>query len=154
MPKPTALEIYEGRPSHRPLPHGEPKPREIIPIAPEHLDEVGGAFYERLIQVMSSVPGWLTEADFATLGEAAYWYAEYRRYAEFIRTSGDTYVAAFTDSAGQEHQQFKPMPQVKMRKDAWVECMKLLDRLGLSPAARARMVMTRRQDEDDDLDSH
>ena len=64
----------------------------------------------------------------------------------------DTYIAAFTDSAGQEHQQFKPMPQVKMRKDAWVECMKLLDRLGLSPAARARMVIQKRIDEDNDLD--
>jgi P27 family predicted phage terminase small subunit len=153
-PKPTALRIVEGNLSHRPLPEGEPKPRELAPIAPEHLDEVGTQFHSRLIEVMGSVRGWLTEADFATLGEAAYWYAEYRRYAEFIRVNGDIYVAAFTDSAGQEHKQFKPMPQVKMRKDAWVECMKLLDRLGLSPAARARMVISKRADEDDDLDAH
>jgi P27 family predicted phage terminase small subunit len=101
---------------------------------------------------MTPVYGWITEADAATLTMAAYWWSETQRYAEFVRVNGDTYIAAFTDSAGQEHQQFKPMPQVKMRKDAWVECMKLLDRLGLSPAARARMVLQKPNVENDDID--
>ena len=44
------------------------------------------------------------------------------------------------------------LPQVKTRKEAWTEFQKCLDRLGLSPAARARLVISKRVDEDDDLD--
>jgi len=153
MPKPTALQIYEGNPSHRPLPKGEPRPRAIIPIAPDHLDELGSAFYERLIQVMTPVTGWLTEADFVTAGELANWMSIYRKADAMLKQHGSTYITAFTDSSGQEHKQFKAFPEVKIRKDAWVECVKLLDRLGLSPAARSRLILSKSQDEDDDLDS-
>ena len=152
QPKPTALQILEGNPSHRPLPKGEPRPREIIPIAPDHLDEIGATFYERMITVMAQVRGWLTEAEFAVAGETANWYSIYRAADKFVRDNGTVYVSTFVDGAGQEHQQFKPYPHVKVRKDAWVETLKLLDRLGLSPAARSRMVLPRTDVEDNDLD--
>lgn len=152
QPKPTALRIVEGNMSHRPLPKGEPRPREIAPIAPEHLDETGRAFYERLIHVMTAVPGWLTEADFAVAAECANWFSVYRDADAFLRGNPSVYITSFVDGTGQEQKTFKAMPQVKIRKDAWVETLKLLDRLGLSPGSRARLSLSKRDDEDDDLD--
>jgi P27 family predicted phage terminase small subunit len=153
MPKPTALRIAEGNLARRPLPKGEPHPRAIVPIAPDHLDEYAHQFYERAISDMSAVTGWVTEAEFAQLEGAAKWYSIWRR-ADEACTPVDVYVTTFTNSAGEEQRMLKPVPHVKIRKDAWVEFQKCIDRLGLSPAVRTRMVMPKGPDENNRLDSY
>ena len=66
IPKPTVVEIMEGRPGHRPINQREPKPRATVPRCPEHLDERAKKEWKRLVPVLRRMHV-LTEADGMTL---------------------------------------------------------------------------------------
>ena len=61
-PKPTAIRIAKGNLGKRPLNILEPRPREITPACPKHLDAEGRLAWRRLVPVLERMRV-LTEAD-------------------------------------------------------------------------------------------
>ena len=61
-PKPSSLVLLEGNRSKRPLNTREPKPRQVRPKCPAHLDEAAVTEWKRLVPILSKMRV-LTEAD-------------------------------------------------------------------------------------------
>lgn len=66
-PKPTAIRIYEGNPSRRPLNTREPRPEPKMPRCPAYLDAEAKREWKRLAPLLLKM-GVLTEADYHSLG--------------------------------------------------------------------------------------
>src|SRR5580704_8202341 len=64
IPKPSVIEIAEGRPGRRPINRREPQPRDKTP---EYLDARAKEEWRRLVPILKRMKV-LTEADYLTLG--------------------------------------------------------------------------------------
>src|ERR1035441_5910662 len=61
IPKPTAIEIAEGRPGKRPLNGREPQPRAVTPKCPAYLDKRAKEEWRRLVPILRRAQAKLNE---------------------------------------------------------------------------------------------
>jgi P27 family predicted phage terminase small subunit len=131
VPKPTAIEIAEGRPGKRPVNRNEPSPRPVTPKCPAHLDERGRQEWRRLIPILRRMRV-LTEADGMALGNLCQTYSTMIKAQEKLNETGILYKAP----SGYVTQ--SPLLSVVN------QCIETITRLtrefGLTPAARSRII--------------
>ena len=84
IPKPTELEILEGRPGHRPINRNEPKPRSGAPRCPDHLDERAKKQWKHLAPMLCRLRV-LTEADGMALANLCQAYSTMARAQEKLK---------------------------------------------------------------------
>ena len=90
VPKPTVMEIAEGRPGHRPLSRNEPKPAAVSPKMPPHLDEVGKKEWRRLVPILKRMRV-LTESDGLALANLCQAYSTMVKAQQKLNEAGLLY---------------------------------------------------------------
>lgn len=146
-PKPTHLRLLEGNPSKRPLPELEPTVSGCaMKSALVAQDEVASSAWDDLVGAMP--PGFFTAADSAALEQYALAWSLFDKAQREISQHG--LVIAIH---GQDEETGKLVfkrsianPAIRIWKMASEALIKLTDRLGLSPVARARLHIPRAAD--------
>ena len=141
IPKPTAIEIAEGRPGKRPLNGREPQPRAVTPKCPAYLDKRAKEEWRRLVPILRRMRV-LTEADGLVLGNLCLAVSTLVRAQAKLNETGILYKAP----SGYVMQ--SPLLPVV---NAQVDTISRLSReFGLTPAARSRLTIT---DQNADIDA-
>lgn len=143
-PKPTALRVLEGNPSHRPLPSGEPKPLKGRPKCPSWLSREAKRTWRELVPQLEAM-GLLTRADGHLLAIYCETWAEYRAAVEYLREYGTVYDAG--------HRGVIARPEVGVAQKARVLLRQYAQEFGLTPSARGRLVVPKSQAEDAELEA-
>ncbi len=142
-PTPTAIKELEGNPGHRPLNKKEPKPKRKAPSCPKDLSDEAKKEWRRLSKELEQL-GVLTNLDmgvFATYCDA---YAKWKEANDFLNERGLFYI---TPSG--YPQQF---PQVTIAQNYAKLMNRCAQDLGLTPAARSRLIASAEVDEGDEMD--
>jgi P27 family predicted phage terminase small subunit len=127
-PQPTRLKVLSGNPGKRRLPKAEPQP--VGPAEPPGF--VTGAALEEWHRVVGAMPpGLFTAADTPTLAVYCLAWVQYRAALALVAREG-TIVPG---SMGQQ----APHPAVAISVKQAELILRTADRLGMSPAARARL---------------
>lgn len=147
-PKPTALKVLRGNPGHRALNMDEPRTPEGPVVKPEGLSPGAGVVWDRVAPVCLYM-GTLTPGDVET----------FVRYCE-IQATADASAAqkaepGFTmflhttmvDSAGNEHQNVKVHPVIKIELETSVKLRPFYEYFGMCPSGRARLHIPKPKDE-------
>lgn len=142
VPKPTVMEIAEGRPGHRPLNRNEPKPAAVAPKMPPHLDEAGKKEWRRLVPILKRMRV-LTEADGLALANLCQAYSTMVKAQQKLNEAGLLYK-----SPSGYVMQSPLLGVVNSSADA---VNKMLREFGMTPAARSRISAQPESDEDDEL---
>lgn len=133
-PKPTALKLVTGNPGRRRLPKNEPKPKRVIPSAPEHLSQravlAWGAMATKLDRL-----GVLTEVDGWALEQLCENYAEILELRADIAKNG-RFQTVDTQS-GDEMERVRPAQ--KQLADAERRFRVMMAEFGLTPSSRTRV---------------
>jgi P27 family predicted phage terminase small subunit len=141
-PKPTILEIREGRPGHRPINRNEPRPRDVMPRCPEYLDDRARKEWRRLTPMLRRMRV-LTEVDGITLASLCQTYSTLIKAQEKLNETGILYKTP----SGYVMQ--SPLLSVV---NTCIETITRLSReFGLTPASRTRIVVPP-EDDDDELE--
>lgn len=129
-PKPTSIRILEGNPGKRRINHNEPKPLDIPPDCPRHLDKVAKREWKRLVPVLQRMRV-LTEADQIALANLCQTYSTMIQAQEQLSKSGILYK---TKSG---YIQQSPLLGIV---NSSIEIINRLSReFGLTPASRSRI---------------
>ncbi|MFP4539130.1 MAG: P27 family phage terminase small subunit [Dichotomicrobium sp.] len=137
MPKPHELKERQGNPGKEVLVKAPENAPEISSDAPDSVrqDELALAIWEQLRRDLQP-HGYVKESDKAALGMLAVYWATWERLAEAVRENGASYV---TESQWGTYRRRNP------DIGAWLQVgekmMSLMDRFGLTPAARQRIQM-------------
>ena len=141
--KPTALRLMEGNRSHRPLPEGEPQPRDVIPSCPKNFPPRAVLAWKKAVNIMRFVPGWLTEDNFAVLERWSRTYARLAEVEEFLDKEGLTYEAEYTFKEGPDQEVLvrsrKRQPETILGKEYRDSLRRDEAILGLGNALRPRV---------------
>lgn len=144
-PKPTALRVLEGNPSHRPLPPNEPKPLVLTEFsAPEWLTETGQRAYLAIAPELAKA-GLLTRIDVMALGMLCDAMADYLDAAAVLKAEGRTYEHENTRGSIV----LKDRPEVRQKAEAWGRVLELMLRFGMTPGDRTRIQVSLDTDDDD-----
>ena len=143
IPKPTAMEILEGRPGHRPINRNEPKPRNIAPKCPDHLDEKARKEWRRIVPILMRMRV-LTEADGYALASLCQTYSTMVKAQEKLNEAGFLYKSP----SGYVMQS----PVLAVVNQCIETIVKLSREFGLTPAARSRVIATAAEPEVDLLE--
>ena len=130
IPKPTVVEIMEGRPGHRPINSREPKPRATAPRCPDHLDDRAKKEWKRLVPVLRRMRV-LTEADGMTLANLCQTWSTLVKAQEKLTEMGILYKAP----SGYVMQS----PLLSVVNQCVDTITKLSREFGLTPASRSRI---------------
>ena len=130
-PKPTALKALEGNPGHRPMNKDEPKPKVKALACPSTLSKEAKKEWRRLCKEMEQ-QGVLTGWDMRIFEHYCDSYAKWKEATDFLNQRGLFYI---TPSG--YPQQF---PQVQIAQKYSVLMHKYAQELGLTPAARSRII--------------
>ena len=130
VPKPTVVEIMEGKPGHRPVNSREPKPRATVPRCPDHLDDRAKKEWKRLVPVLRRMRV-LTEADGMALANLSQTWATLVKAQEKLTEMGILYK-----SPSGYIMQSPLLPIVNQCVD---QITKLSREFGLTPASRSRI---------------
>jgi len=154
---PTALRLVRGNPGRRPLPANEPKPRNIAPPMPEHLDPIAQEEWKRLEPIFLS-SGILTELDglaFASLVSA---YAEVVRYDMALKECGYSMLAikhSFIEKSGGEGRSDELMvvepkgnPLYAQRRLATTALRFWCTEFGVTPSSRGKISVSKSKKSD------
>ena len=139
-PKPSAIEIAEGRPGHRPVNGNEPKPRPVVPKCPAHLDGQAKKEWRRLTPVLLRMRV-LTEADGMNLANLCQTYSTLIKAQEKLNETGILYKAP----SGYVMQS----PLLAVVNTCVDTITKLSREFGLTPAARSRIIAQSEPEEED-----
>lgn len=139
-PKPTALKVLQGNPGKRPLNLNEPRPDTSMPTCPAWLDATAKREWKRICPELSKL-GLLTLLDRTAL--AGYCVA-YSRWARAEQAIKDGIVS----------QGFKKgkRPEVQIAIDSLNQVKAFCAEFGMTPSARARMVVPGKTDDDDPIE--
>lgn len=134
-PQPTATQIkkLDGNPGKRPLNKREPRPRPLLQ-RPAHITGAIGDEWDRAVAAMP--PGFFTAADVPTL--TVYCEALVMRrnaLAIIAKPAAEGGGMVVKGSTGQD----AAHPMIAVAKSQAEILIKAADRLGMSPAARARL---------------
>ncbi len=142
-PKPTALKELEGNPGGRPLNEREPKPPKKSPVCPKNLSTEARKEWKRLCREMEAA-GVLTNWDLRIFEQYCDAYARWKEATDFLNERGLFYI---TPSG--YPQQF---PQVAIAQNYSKLVHKYAQELGLTPAARSRIIAGNEVVAGDDMD--
>lgn len=134
-PKPTVLEIAQGRPGKRALNKSEPRPTLGIPECPDSLTKSAKAEWNRISPKLDEV-GLLTHVDRATLAAYCQCWARWVECEEIITRDGLT--MELRDDKG-TLKSCRPIPEVGISLKLVDKINRLGSELGLSPSARTRI---------------
>jgi P27 family predicted phage terminase small subunit len=143
VPKPTVIEIAEGRPGRRPINKREPQPRDRTPKCPDYLDARAKAEWRRLVPILRRMRV-LTEADYLTLGNLCTSVSTLVKAQAKLNESGILYRAP----SGYVMQS----PLLPVVNSCIDTISRLAREFGLTPAARSRLMTTAAQDGVDPLE--
>lgn len=140
-PAPTPTPILEARGSKRAAGRkSAPRPPAKLPACPDWLKGDGCNLWERLVKELAEMKV-LAQIDQTLLAVLCQTFADWRYYSDKARTGGDVVNGALGNPV--------ISPWVRIRDAAAERLVKLCDRFGLSPAARARLVMNPNEQEAD-----
>ena len=142
-PKPTALKVLEGNPGHRPLNEREPKPPVKALACPKDLSKEGKKEWRRLCRELEQ-EGVLTNWDMRIFEQYCDAYAKWKEATNFLNERGLFYI---TPSG--YPQQF---PQVAIAQKYSVLMHKYAQELGLTPAARSRLIAGKESGSGDEME--
>jgi len=129
-PKPTVIEIAEGRPGRRPINNREPQPRPKTPKCPAYLDERAKQEWRRLCPILKRMKV-LTEADGLVLGNLCI------AVSTLVRAQAKLNEAGILYKAPSGYVMQSPLLPVV---NSCIDTISRLSReFGLTPAARSRM---------------
>ncbi len=143
-PQPTALTVLRGNPSRKKLNENEPRPPAGDIAKPGRLSPGAVVAWEELAPVCLAM-GTLTTADvsaFATL-------CELRATLDLTMVEkGREGFSAFllttmVDSAGNEHQNIKEHPSIRLERNTAAALRPYYEKFGLEPVARARISVSK-----------
>ena len=137
IPKPSVIEIMEGRPGHRPINRLEPKPRHLVPRCPDHLDARAKQEWRRLVAILRRMRI-LTEADGHSLANLCQTYSTLVIAQAKLTELGILYKAP----SGYVMQS----PLLGVVNQCIETITKLSREFGLTPAARSRLVVVDLED--------
>jgi P27 family predicted phage terminase small subunit len=140
IPKPTAIEIAEGRPGKRRLNGREPQPRGITPKCPAYLDERARQEWRRLILILKQMKV-LTEADGLMLGNLCLTVSTLVKAQEKLNQLGILYKSP----SGYVMQS----PLLTVVNQCVDTITKLSREFGLTPASRPRLTIEKQDDGDE-----
>ncbi len=129
-PKPTALRIAEGNLGKRPLNILEPRPRQITPACPKHLDGEGRLAWRTLVPVLERMRV-LTEADGIVLANLCDSYSTMVQAQRKLRETG----MLLRTPSGYVQQN----PLISIVSSSMETVNKLAREFGLTPASRSRI---------------
>ena len=130
-PKPSQLKLLEGNPGHRPINEREPMPPKKALACPKDLSREGKKEWRRLCKELEQ-SGVLTSWDMRIFEQYCDAYAKWKEATVFLNERGLFYI---TPSG--YPQQF---PQVAIAQKYSVLMHKYAQELGLTPAARSRLI--------------
>ena len=130
-PKPTALEIAQGRPGHRPINKREAKPDPTMPHMPPNLCHAAKAEWKRIARRLYKA-GLFTYVDRAML--SAYCQT-YGRWVEAEFMIDETGGLVFETPNGF----MAKNPYVTIAKEARKDLIVMAREFGLTPSARSRI---------------
>ena len=131
MKEPTALKILKGNPGHKALPPDEPKVPVGMVAPPKHLGAIARREYRRAGLALVRY-GVLTLVDHVALAMYADAYQRWVESSELLNETGQ--LIRGRDGLP------VASPAVKVQADAWARVVRSLDALGMTPAARPKVV--------------
>jgi len=134
-PKPTIIEIAEGRPGHRRLNSREPKPQIGEPAMPRHLDREGKKHWRELVDIFLPTRV-LTVQDGVVLGQLAARMAEYDSIEKEIRANVKEGKSRWLVK---EAERARINPLSRKREELGQLIVQLIKEFGGTPAARSRV---------------
>ena len=146
-PKPTALKLLQGNPGQRKLNQDEPKPPEGPIEAPNCLSEKARQVWDEVAPICIQM-GTLTPADVYAFAEYCELQATARMAsAEKSEPGFSIFLHTTTvDSAGNEHQNVKVHPAIKIEGDVAVKLRPYYEYFGMTPSSRARLVVKKNEE--------
>ena len=147
-PKPTALKEAEGNPGKRKLNPAEPKPKPVSSSPQPPPNSLPGVrkFWRRYAPILDDLSV-LTEADIAAFDLMSIHYALAKAALAEMTASDGKLALTREDEEGVERKH--PMLQVLRDNSAAFRLYSVL--FGLNPAARARLVVSEPEDDDDEF---
>lgn len=137
QPKPTALRVFEGNPSGRPLPRHEPKITPVEDLTPpEFLSPSQVKIWESLSKELCRI-GLLSNIDF-------YAFLRYVTYTnEFIEASKsitmqNLFIVKKNPEGKTEFVRYNPMLQIRDRASLQMKGIEMA--IGITPSARSRII--------------
>jgi P27 family predicted phage terminase small subunit len=135
-PKPTALRIYEGNRSHRPLPDREPTPLTGEPEMPRHLDAQARREWRRLVPLLLSMRV-LSAADGVALGILCQAYSTLIRAQSLMLRSAKGSASALLMKTPSGYVMQSPLLAIINTQAEIVN--RQLQQFGMTPASRTRV---------------
>lgn len=122
---------------------GEPRPKAARPQPPPWLSADARAVFQAIARQLHA-EGMVTRLDEAALARYADLCVHYRQASEFLAKFGAVYAVPGRpgpDGKPGPSTGFRPYPQAQRALALASELLRLEDRFGLSPAARARIIV-------------
>ncbi len=154
-PQPTAVRLLNGNPSRRPINRSEPKPLEIAPACPAHVqeDDVAHAEWQRLLPILLRMKV-LTEADGLVLANLCIVHSHLILQLSKMREFNAQSKSGLAGMVIQTKSGYLALNQLYSNVQACMEQeLKLCRELGLTPSARSRMNTEKSKGENDDADT-
>lgn len=131
MPVPTSLKILAGNPGKQKLNLDEPKPEQVAPKCPAHLDAVAKKEWKRLVPILARMRV-LTEADGIQLALLC------QTYSRLIAAQEELSKSSLLVTTGPGYVQQSPL--IGIISNCTTQLVTLCREFGLSPASRVRLV--------------
>ena len=144
---PTKIRLVKGNRSRRPLPKGEPKPKQIPSKVPPHLSDEAKVEWGRVSQELESL-GLLRRPDRAAFAAYCQAWADWVDACEAIAKTGKvvkTPTKKVTTGVGKTRKIVEsggyPIinPHVSLKNKALEQMHKFLTEFGMTPASRTRI---------------
>lgn len=138
-PKPTAIRMMEGNPSHRPFNGNEPRPDPVPPRCPKFLDAEAKREWKRIVPMLMRMRV-LTEVDGHSLANLCIAYSTLMRAQAKLNESG----LLLKTPSGYVQQS----PLIGIVNSCIDTITKLSREFGLTPASRSRIQTTEPEEMD------
>jgi P27 family predicted phage terminase small subunit len=138
-PKPTALKLLTGNPGNRPLNDDEPIILASLPPAPDHLNKIALAEWDRVARALYNC-GILTAIDRAALGAYCAVYARWAEAEIKLEAEGFTIETA-TGTIVQN-------PMVGIANKSAADMVRYASEFGMTPSARSRVKIDDKKPDD------
>lgn len=136
--KPTALKLLQGNPGKKPLPKNEPIIPHACPDPPETLSAQGRKHWGEIVGILAE-SGIMTALDVHALAAYCEAYARWLHANEQLCLFG----CVAKDEKGIPHHS----PYLRVANDSFMQMKALLQEFGLSPASRARIQVSKKEEE-------
>jgi P27 family predicted phage terminase small subunit len=143
-PKPTALEILEGKPHQHAVTRFEAEFNHAIPECPNHLSREAKQHYRKLAEILYKAKV-LTEADGIVLANLAQAYATLATAQRELNRG----QLAITSKRGGP----RANPLFRIVNESMTTINRLCQELGLTPSARSRLRIDKKSTASDDWDN-